>query len=448
MRRWPRPWLLSHLRQSRVFQRRCFHHDRAPDVESIDVACRSSGTITLESVSFYPSDYGVISNATHSLHNFNRHPVTTPLVLYIPPFSPTPGYLAAVPGFLTPYPTAVINYRWSPSPVSTSPESDHGPDFNFTTPLTWPTPLHDVLTGYNWITDNLLPLGTTSRRDIYVYSSHAGASIAASLALTESHHHERMAVRGLVAWNGIYNWSMFLPDHKVNKPSTPRSKKLPPRPEDGSALHALQMRMPDLFRAPVDLLDPFASPSFFFQTAGMNAPSSFVQAAAVSSLLERLSSVTSDVKPADILGVAEGLFPAPRRSALVFPPRKSTLKLPSVLLLHDTPTEPVAKRKTTTRKRSMASSMASELASRTAARKRKVAGHTFEAQATELAGLMRRSLEKLEFKSRMEWDEEFDEVAEAERRVAVVEVGENEGLELGERGQDAIAEWLEDRIRL
>ncbi|KXH55160.1 hypothetical protein CSAL01_09983 [Colletotrichum salicis] len=352
-----------------------------------------------------------------------------------------------------PYPTAVINYRWSPSrseaPVPTSPETDHdhAPDFNFTTPLTWPTPLHDVLAGYTWVTENLLTPGTTSRRDIYVYSSHAGASMAASLALTESHHHARMAVRGLIAWNGIYNWTMFLPDHKINRPATARSKTLPPRPEEGSALHMLQMKMADLFRAPVDLFDPFVSPSLLFQTPGMNAPSSFVQAAAVSSLLERLSSVNSDVKPADILGISEGLLvTAPRRSALVFPPRKSTLKLPSALLLHDTPTEPVVKRKTT-RKSSMASAMAGKLASRTA-RRRQVSGHTFEAQATELAGLMRRSLEKLEFKARLQWDEEFDVEAEAERRVTVVDVGENEGLELGERGEGAIAEWLEDRIRL
>ncbi|KAK1634467.1 hypothetical protein BDP81DRAFT_59549 [Colletotrichum phormii] len=434
MRRWPNPWLSSRLRPTHVFQRRCFHLDR-PDVESVDVPCRSSGAITVD------------------LHNVNRHPATTPLVLYIPPFSPTPGHLTPIPHFLMPYPTAVINYRWSPSrseaPVPTSPETDHdhAPDFNFTTPLTWPTPLHDVLAGYTWVTENLLPPGTTSRRDIYVYSSHAGASIATSLALTESHHHARMAVRGLIAWNGIYNWSMFLPDHKINRPATARSKKLPPRPEEGSALHMLQMKMADLFRAPVDLFDPFVSPSLLFQTPGMNVPSSFVQAAAVSSLLERLSSVNSDVKPADVLGVTEGLLlTAPRRSALVFPPRKSTLKLPSALLLHDTPTEPVVERKTT-RKSSMASAMAGELASRTA-RRRKVSGHTFEAQATELAGLMRRSLEKLEFKARLQWDEEFDVETEAERRVTVVEVGENEGLELGERGEDAIAEWLEDRIRL
>ncbi|KAK2031193.1 hypothetical protein LX32DRAFT_585243 [Colletotrichum zoysiae] len=388
--------------------------------------------------------------ASH-LHNITRHAPSTPLVLYIPPFSPAPGTRPVVPRFLHPYPTAVINYRWSaPAPTQQESPSTVDREHDFTTPLQWPTPLHDTLAGYTWITENLRPLGG-ARRDVYVYSSHAGASIAASLALTESHNHERMAVRGLVAWNGIYNWSMFLPDHKINKPATARSKKLPPRPEEGSPLHMLQTKVPELFRAPVDLLDPFASPSLFFQTAGMTAPSTFTQAAAVTSFLDKLSSVTSDVKPSDILGLAAagggggGAFPAPRRSALMFPPRKSTLKLPSTLLLHDSPpTEPAPQR----RARNTASSLASELASRTARRRRQVAGHTFRAQTTELAELMRRSLEKLEFKARAAWDEDFDDAAEAERRVGVVDAGENEGLELGEQGQEAVREWLEDRIRL
>ncbi|KAK2061007.1 hypothetical protein LY76DRAFT_567822 [Colletotrichum caudatum] len=435
MRRWPAPRPSSRLHSGRVFQRRCFfHHDPSPVVDSVEVVCASSGSITVD------------------LHNVTRHAPSTPLVLYIPPFSPAPGTRPVVPRFLHPYPTAVVNYRWwsAPAPTQQEPPGTVDREHGFARPSQWPTPLHDTLAGYTWITENLRPLGG-ARRDVYVYSSHAGASIAASLALTESHNHERMAVRGLVAWNGIYNWSMFLPDHKVNKPATARSRKLPPRPEEGSPLHVLQTMMPELFRAPVDLLDPFASPSLFFQTAGMTAPSTFTQAAAVTSFLDRLSSVTSEVKPSDILGLAGGgAFPAPRRSALMFPPRKSTLKLPSTLLLHDSPpTEPATRRGAgNASSSSSSSSLAGELASRTARRRRQVAGHTFRAQTAELAGLMRRSLEKLEFKARAAWDEDFDEAAEAEGRVGVVDAGENEGLELGEQGQEAVREWLEDRIRL
>ncbi|KAK2002297.1 hypothetical protein LX36DRAFT_568450 [Colletotrichum falcatum] len=393
-----------------------------------------------------PSRWFVPLRGASHLHNVARHAPSTPLVVYIPPFSPAPGTRPVVPRFLHPYPTAVINYRWSAlAPSRQQPPGTVGQEHDFTTPLQWPTPLHDTLAGYTWITQNLRPPSGV-RRNVYVYSSHAGASIAASLALTESHHHERMAVRGLVAWNGIYNWSMFLPDHRVNKPATARSKNMPPRPEEGSPLHELQAKMPELFRAPVDLLDPFASPSLFFQTAGMVVPPTFTQAAAVTSFLDQLSSATSGVKPSDILGLVGGPSAAPRRSALMFPPRKSTLKLPSTLLLYDSPpAEPAPQR----RARKTASSLAGELASGTARRRRRqVGGHTFRAQTAELAGLMRRSLEKLEFKARAAWDEDFDEAGEAERRVSVVETGDNEGLELGEQGQEAVREWLEDRIRL
>ncbi|GKT46382.1 uncharacterized protein ColSpa_06563 [Colletotrichum spaethianum] len=372
-----------------------------------------------------------------SLHNVTRHAPSTPLVLYIPPFSPTPGTQPAVPRFLRPYPTAVINYRWS-APVPTrqpSPGTAAGEDqqHDFSTPLQWPTPLHDTLAGYTWITENLRPL-RIARRDVYVYSSHAGASIAASLALTESHHHERMAVRGLVAWNGIYNWSMFLPDHKVNKPASARSKKLPPRPEEGSALHMLQMKMPELFRAPVDLLDPFASPSLFFQTAGRGRVL----------LLGQVVLHDERGEAVRYTGPHQQRIPSAETKRARLPAEE----IHAEAAVNTVPPRlPFGRASPQRRTMKTASSLAKELASRTA-RQRKVTGHTFKAQATELAGLMRRSLEKLEFKARMEWDEDFDEVAEAERRVGIVELGENEGLELGEQGQEAVREWLEDRIRL
>ncbi|OLN85233.1 hypothetical protein CCHL11_04387 [Colletotrichum chlorophyti] len=415
MRRWFRQRLPSHLGSHRVSQRRRFHHETPSNIDTVEVTCASSGSITVD------------------LHNIALHPPSTPLVIYIPPFSPVPGTHPALPRFLHPYPTAVINYRWSapaPTPEPPTPEEE---DY-FITPLQWPTPLHDTVTAYAWITENLRPL-RNSRRDIYIYSSHAGASIAASLALTESHSHERIAVRGLVAWNGIYNWSMFLPDHRINKPATARSRKLPPQPAEGSALHSLQTEMPNLFRAPVDLFDPFASPSMFFQTAGMLTPQSFSQVSAVTSLLDQLSTSAEAETPSDILSALGAPAKAPRRSGLLFPPRRSTLKLPATLLLHDAAPTVIPKR--TTKK-----------SASTVGRRRKAGGHTFEAQALELSGLMRRSLEKLEFKTRMEWDEDFDEVVEAERRVSVVDVGDNESLKLGERGQEVVADWLAERIRL
>ncbi|TEA21113.1 hypothetical protein C8034_v002503 [Colletotrichum sidae] len=403
MQRWATRWLPC---PSRRVHRRCFHHDSS--IDTVEVSCASSGSITVD------------------LHNVFRHSASTPLLIYVPPVSPTPGSQPSIPRFLRPHPTAVINYRWF-SPDSIRPESgpEEEEEHDFSTPLQWPTPIHDVLSGYGWITKNLRPEGN-SRRDLYVYSSHAGASLATSLALTETHQHEPVAVRGLVAWNGIYNWSMFLPDHKINKTARGKSRKPSPRPEDGSTLRFLEREMTGLFRKPADLFDHFASPSLFFQTSGMNVPPTFTQAADLTALIDRLSSMTSEHDPSRLLDATGIVLPTPRRSALKFPPSKSTLKLPASLLLHDAPAEPVTKRKTK--------------------RKLRVAGHTFEAQAQELAELMRRSLEKLEFKQRMQWDEEFDVRDAIARRVSVVDVGENEGMELGQRGEEAIEAWLEERI--
>src|SRR5690348_7668693 len=68
-------------------------------------------------------------------------------------------------------------------------------------------------------------------RPAYIYGSYLGASIAAGLALTESHVpalSRPMTIRGLIAHNGIYNWTMFLPDHPIHKlraKSAPKRKR-------------------------------------------------------------------------------------------------------------------------------------------------------------------------------------------------------------------------------
>ncbi|KAF6821473.1 hypothetical protein CPLU01_12455 [Colletotrichum plurivorum] len=424
MRRWPRHCPPSRLRP-RVYSRRSFHSEpsplpptAAPTDESVTVECGSSGSFTID------------------LHGVSRHHPSTPLVIYLPPFSPAPGTRPVVPRFLRRYPTAVFNYRWRHPDSDPTPAATPAPapgEHDFSTPLQWPTPIHDVLAGYHWVAANLRP-EANARRDLYVYSSHAGASLAASLALTESHCHERVAVRGLVAWNGIFDWSMFLPDHRVNRPASTKSRKLPPGPEEGTALRMLQDQVGDLFSRPADLLDPFASAVLFFRTPGMLAPSTFTQALALTTLIDSMSSLTPGGRPVDLLSSLAATT-APRRSALNFPPRKSTLKLPATLLLHDAPPARTRRRTKTT----------------TTWRSRTGGGHTFEAQALELAGLMRRSLEKLEFKQRAEWDEDLDADEEGRRRVGVRCVegdGDGDGLELGARGEEVAGAWLEERIRL
>lgn len=295
--------------------------------------------------------------------------------------------------------------------------------------LGWPNPVHDTAFAFSWLADNLAPEGN-GRRDMYVYGSHLGASLATSLALTESHTHARFGVRGVVAYNGIYNWTMFLPDHRINRPRTKALSAIPPpSPVEGSHLDRLQGQMPRLFGKPANLFDPFASPSLFFHSPGLAVPNSFTMSMINSTMIDALATrKTLEVTP------------TPRKSHSVFPPRKSTLKIPETLLLHDSPVPVPAKASTTSTK-------ASKTRRRAAAAPR---GNTFEAQAQELVQLMRRSIEKIELKERSKWDDDVNpEAAEEEglRRVQAVDVGDEVGsLELGEAGQETALAWLRDRI--
>lgn len=377
-----------------------------------------------------------------SLHRTSREPSTEPLLIHIPAFAPAPGDPPYTPPFLDSFPTAVINYRW-PGPYvgdqALEPlETEEEVVSDFATSLHWPTPIHDLLFGYSWIVEHLSPL-SLGRRDIYVHGAYLGATLAASLALTECHRHERFAVRGFAAYNGIYNWTMFLPDHKVNKPTgrgTKTTPSLPPASIEGTPLHALREEMPVLFKEPTDLFDPFASPSLQFQTAGLLVPPSFHYASGISAMVDRMAALGLDGSAADLMPTAAK---PPRRSALVFPPRKSTLRIPETLLLHDTAVQPAAaaktKRKTT-------------VTTRTAAR-RKLKGNHFAAQAEELGGLMRRSLEKVELKERMKWDGDLEDMhTEIEARVKIIDAGEPvEGeLQMNGFGEDVVRTWLEDHM--
>lgn len=375
-----------------------------------------------------------------SLHNLSQSSSSSPLLIYLPPFfQPGSGSGSGpiLPAFLSPYPTAVINYRWPASSLdgntSRTPTQGYaGPNPN--PHLNWPTPLHDTLFGYTWITENLSP-PESGRRDVYVYGSYLGAGLAAALALTECYPHQRMAVRGLIAYNGIYNWTMFLPDHPIHKRkglglSSGDAPELP-----GSMFHYLKQRMPSLFPLSTDLFDPFASPSLFFHNPALLAPDEEAYPSALPSSFQRavdeLSLHTLDREDA----ISSGPLKAPRKGYLAFPPRKSPLKIPETLLLHETPPPPTGRPARTRRKNGVLTT------------RRGSGENNFGVQAIELATLMRRSVEKLELKERMKWDENFDGWdTEAERRVQVSDVGAaGAKAELGVLGHDLVAEWLEGR---
>ncbi len=408
-------------------------------------------------------------------------------MIVIPPFSQLASDpITPLPTCFRDYPTAVINYRWQAAAKDEPPEI----------PLHWPTPLHDVSFGYAWITDNLgsTTALTTEPRPAYVYGSYLGASLAASLALTECRMPtpaQSMTIRGLIAHNGIYNWTMFLPDHPIHnlKPKSasrrtkglllPRVTDHSPVPVEEEGIFAeLKDYAPDLFSVPSNMFDPFASPCFFFHSANLHVPDDFttplfgttslsaeftaaVDKLASSSPTPTAPSSSAEEESADDLlaratTIAKQLKP-PRKGYLAFPPRDSLLRIPSSLFLHDRPHNysPTTNKKgnpTTTTTR-----------------------NNFTTQATDLIGLMMRSLDMHELKSpsaggRAPWEwesedllaedseslveREYARAQEIQKRVQSFEVegpdlemeGGGKGLGLGEVGEEVVGEWLRERV--
>lgn len=360
-------------------------------------------------------------------------------------------------------------------------------------------------------------------RPAYIYGSYLGASIAAGLALTESHVpalFRPMTIRGLIAHNGIYNWTMFLPDHPIHKlraKSAPRRKKrgilldqLPvieenPIPfEEEGIFTELKSHTPALFSEPSNLFDPFASACLFFHSANLHVPDDFTTplstasslsaqfTAAVDNLANTNPSRTpntdttttpqekepepeesADELLAKAATLAKQLKP-PRKAYLVFPPRGSTLRIPRALFLHDRPHD-----------YSSSSSSSSSRRRTSSSTRRLTSTNNFTLQASELRGLMMRSLDMHELKPRApapwEWEVESEDSSslllleggggggggeasqderdylrykELERRVQSFEVeppdleaeGAGHGLGLDAKAEEVVGEWLRERI--
>ncbi|SPJ73210.1 uncharacterized protein FTOL_02940 [Fusarium torulosum] len=375
------------------------HWQRLYSVQShhrVSVRCGSAGHVSVD------------------LINIAEQP-NSPLFIHLPSSPSNDNNPAPIPSFLQGKPVASINYRWNSVEYETD-ESSVAEDV-------WPTPVHDTLFAYNWLVENLSPQGL-KRRAIYVYGSHIGASLAASLALTESKPHRPFAVRGLVSYNGIYNWTMFFPDHPANRMidrfKRYRTTGIYAKPREGSYMHYLQQNLPTLFQSTADMFDVFASPSLLFHNPGLKVPSSYHMSEQETSAIEVLTNPNAEVDtPTKV----------PRKSYLVFPPRKSTLKIPETLLLYDTLPVPPSKYKY----------------SRPSSGRQW--GNSLELQAQELAGMMQRSIQLHEMKARGQWDDDIGAWEnEPGRRVKVKHAGEEKvSLEMDQKGVEAVEEWLMER---
>ncbi|KAJ1327990.1 hypothetical protein MN608_07324 [Microdochium nivale] len=399
-----------------------------------------------------PVRYGLASSVNVDLHNIDDTPSASPLLIYLPPFSTSSASdPLPLPAFCRDLPTAVINYRWSGfSPWESFPES---PSAGFPSEhLQWPTPSHDITTAYVWLIKHLAP-PTYKRRNVYVCGSYLSASLATSLAMTGNYPHHRIAVRGCVAFNGVYDWTMFLPNHDIYRPRIRKKGNVLTQfiPSEDPELRELGNHAEALFTKPEKLFDQFASPCLYFHTPGLLAPPSFTETnnksisrAVYAATLPRpsppfsgrLQDAESDAE--DLAAHEEFItrlaitrpLDIPTNDPLIFPSYSSTLKIPEALLLHTTPSPapPVLRRVGSHGKHIQEA-------------------NSFALQASELTSLMRRSITKYEMGERYRWygDDEANE--EAMRRVQVQDVGGNkDSFEIPERGQQAIRAWLEDRV--
>lgn len=433
-----------------------------------------------------------------------KHPVSSPLIINLPPFpvQDIDHVDAYLPEFLHRFPSATIHYRWAHSPEHYTPDAEGNESaaetesaelLSRSTPLHWPTPIHDTLFAYEFLVEHLSPPpdDTTGsrlqRRPVYVYGSYLGASLASSLALTESHTHQPMAIRGLLAFNGIFNWTTLLPDHPNNKLMLDELLDIDSLDENDKDVRCMKHLMPSHFDQPANLFDPFASPVLFFHTAGMLVPTSFTERSSpnlsqgFTDAVDALSgtsgaedpydqayvysdpedpppptsyedietdlgidTVTEDTNTDTSSSADSTTFPSPkppRRGYVAFPPRASSLKIPDALLMHTTPPPgPVVPGSVQGQRRRLA-----------LWKRLKAAENSFGTQALGLAGLMRRSVNLYELRERAKWDVEFSGWdSEALRRVQVHDIGVGErtagGVGLGRQGEEIAARWLGSRL--
>ena len=364
-------------------------------------------------------------------------------------------------------PVAQINYRWN-NPQSLSQGLSNSPD---SARHEFPTPLHDTLHAYTWLTTSFLPSFTpnliseplplrspspygsaTSQaarhslvRPLLIYGSFLGGTLASSLSLTETQIRPvTSSIEGVIIRNGVFDWTHVAtsrPFSATNRsPITNDLAAITGRDVwDINLLHALKTR---LFAFPASAFDPFASPVLFFRSPGFSVPSHFPGTAPSAlapksddpALLDGLS-----ISEEELASLRESTSNSPgstprhdsdeevavsRRSALRFPPKHSGLRIPHSLFLTTSESRPGVK--TVSKKRGRAKAG-------------QLPGEEMHRQAEEMAKLMRRSLVMYEFKDRTRYDD-GDPHAISEERVQVHELGMDES-DLKEA--EFVEEWIE-----
>ncbi|KAF2485477.1 hypothetical protein BDY17DRAFT_293687 [Neohortaea acidophila] len=270
--------------------------------ERVQVAVQSNGSITLD-----------VHQPQNPSPDQNR---STTALLYLPrgPLQHSAEHDASnidIMRSVLPCPIVQVNYRLSRTER-------------------YPTPIHDVLSGYDWVRENLLPkrsIGRAGRSEhigrLAICGELIGGGLASMLSLTEC----RVGEPGIVAAainNPLVDWiSLTIPSGGLK--STKRNK---PAEDDALQpdLKALSTLRAQLFHRPYDYFDSFASPILYFRSPGAEvppAPALPLDEMDHLSLLERQELLQDE----DMGDIPES--PPQRKVSKRFPSKALRLRLPS-----------------------------------------------------------------------------------------------------------------------
>ncbi len=203
----------------------------------------------------------------------------------------------------------------------------------------FPAPLHDVLAGYDWVLENLLPTPPAARGErseslgkVAVYGELVGGGLATALALTECRIGEPGVVATAVS-NPIVDWLALDEKSKSSTPPESKSGGSPTADTSMISLRELQHLRSQVFAKPSHYFDPFASPLLFFRSAGVDASPDHgdVPQDNLEHLLDSSDVESEDGSNAEeILATSDNSIPpAKRRASRRFPSKKMGLQLPS-----------------------------------------------------------------------------------------------------------------------
>ncbi|MCJ1402546.1 hypothetical protein MMC11_005766 [Xylographa trunciseda] len=230
-------------------------------------------------------------------------------------------------------------------------------DYRLSASAQYPTPVHDVAAGYDWVVKHLVHGSAahngwqspgTRLAPVAVCGELLGGSLAAMLALTECHAHKSGSIKALVLGAPVVDWTAMYAvtsistaedtttpgdQQQATSDSTPitkpkPSKRKPPHADSWlthasnpllSASTLLQAR-DALFAKPEHYHDPFASPLLFFRTASSDIP-------LPENILAAYFASSAPAASADS-PEATAAFLKPRRAHRRYPPLGSGLLLP------------------------------------------------------------------------------------------------------------------------